>query len=69
MKLATLKDGSRDGQLMIVSRDLKSAVIANHIAQTMQNLLDSWDFIAPQCEDLYFQLNLSSYIYVVILYK
>ena len=57
MKLATLKDGSRDGQLIVVSRDLKSAVIANNIAPTMQNLLDSWDFMAPQCEDLYFQLN------------
>jgi fumarylacetoacetate (FAA) hydrolase len=57
MKLATLKDGSRDGQLIIVSRDLKTAVIANNIASTMQNLLDSWDFMAPQCEDLYVQLN------------
>jgi len=57
MKLATLRDGSRDGQLIIVSRDLKSAVIANNIAPTMQNLLDSWDFMAPQCEDLYVQLN------------
>ncbi len=57
MKLATLKDGSRDGQLIVVSRDLKFAVIANNIAPTLQDLLDSWDFMAPQCEDLYFQLN------------
>lgn len=57
MKLATLKDGSRDGQLVIVSRDLKTAVIANNIAPTMQDLLDSWDFMQPQCEDLYVQLN------------
>lgn len=57
MKLATLKDGSRDGQLVIVARDLKTAVIANHIAPTMQNLLDSWDFMQPQCDDLYVQLN------------
>ncbi|MET3106193.1 fumarylacetoacetate (FAA) hydrolase [Oxalobacteraceae bacterium GrIS 2.11] len=57
MKLATLKDGSRDGQLTIVSRDLKTAVIATNIAPTMQDLLDSWDFMQPQCEDLYVQLN------------
>ena len=57
MKLATLKDGSRDGQLLIVSRDLKTAVIATNIAPTLQDVLDSWDFMAPQCEDLYVQLN------------
>ncbi len=57
MKLATLKDGSRDGQLMVVARDLKTAVIVAHIAPTMQNLLDSWAFMAPQCEDVYVQLN------------
>ena len=57
MKLATLKDGSRDGQLIVVSRDLKTAVIASQVAPTMQDLLDSWAFMAPQCEDLYVQLN------------
>ena len=57
MKLATLKDGSRDGQLIIVARDLKTAVIAGNIAPTMQAVLDSWDFMQPQCEDLYVQLN------------
>lgn len=57
MKLATLKDGSRDGQLIIVARDLKTAVIATNIAPTLQDVLDSWDFMQPQCEDLYVQLN------------
>ena len=57
MKLATLKDGSRDGQLIIVARDLKTAVIATGIAPTLQDVLDSWDFMQPQCEDLYVQLN------------
>ena len=57
MKFATLKDGSRDGQLLVVARDLKTALIAHQIAPTMQDLLDSWDFMAPQCEDLYVQLN------------
>ena len=57
MKLATHNDGSRDGQLLVVARDLKTCVIATKIAPSMQNLLDSWAFMAPQCEDLYVQLN------------
>ena len=35
MKLATLKDGTRDGQLIVVSRDLKTAVVADGIARTV----------------------------------
>jgi fumarylacetoacetate (FAA) hydrolase len=57
MKLATLKDGSRDGQLVVVSRDLASAHFAHGIAGTMQQLLDDWNFISPQLEDLYATLN------------
>jgi fumarylacetoacetate (FAA) hydrolase len=57
MKLATLKDGTRDGQLVVVSRDLKTAHIADGIALTLQRALDDWGFIAPQLEDLYEQLN------------
>jgi len=57
MKLATLKDGSRDGQLVVVSRDLSSAHFAAGIATTMQQLLDDWNFISPQLEDLYATLN------------
>jgi fumarylacetoacetate (FAA) hydrolase len=56
MKLATLKDGTRDGQLMVVSRDLKTAHIADGIAPTLQAALDDWDFIAPQLDELYRQL-------------
>ncbi|MEC5217275.1 fumarylacetoacetate (FAA) hydrolase [Actimicrobium sp. GrIS 1.19] len=58
MKLATLKDGTRDGQLAVVSRDLKSAVLADAIAPTLQRALDDWAFIAPQLEELYAALNL-----------
>ena len=58
MKLATLKDGSRDGQLIVVSRDLSMAHVADAIAPTLQRALDDWDFIAPQLEDLYQALNL-----------
>jgi len=57
MKLATIKDGSRDGQLAVVSRDLKSAHMADAIAPTLQAALDDWTFIAPQLDALYGQLN------------
>lgn len=57
MKLATLKDGTRDGQLAIVSRDLKTAHLADGIAPTLQSALDDWTFIAPQLEEIYVQLN------------
>ena len=57
MKLATLNDGSRDGQLAVVSRDLRTAHIADGIAPTLQAALDDWAFIAPQLAALYEQLN------------
>ncbi|CAB3788821.1 fumarylacetoacetate hydrolase family protein [Pararobbsia alpina] len=57
MKLATLKDGTRDGQLLVVSRDLRHAAIADAIAPTMQRVLDDWNFHAPQLQALYEALN------------
>jgi len=57
MKLATLKDGSRDGQLIVVSRDLSHAHYATGIAHRLQQVLDDWGFLAPQLEDLSTQLN------------
>ncbi len=57
MKLATYQDGSRDGQLLIVSRDLASAHYATGIASTMQQLLDDWGFISPQLQELSQSLN------------
>ena len=56
MKLASLKDG-RDGQLVIVSRDLSKAVDASDIAPTMQAALDEWDVVAPQLAARYELLN------------
>jgi len=47
MKLATLHDGTRDGTLVIVSRDLGRAVAVPEIARTMQRALDRWDSVAP----------------------
>ena len=43
MKLATLKDGSRDGRLVVVSRDLSRAVAVPRIAPTLQAALDDWN--------------------------
>jgi fumarylacetoacetate (FAA) hydrolase len=57
MKLATLKDGSRDGALVVVSRDLSSAHYATGIAAKLQQALDDWNFISPQLQDLYETLN------------
>ena len=57
MKLATYKDGSRDGQLVVVSRDLSTAHYATGIASKMQQVLDDWNFMAPQLQDLYETLN------------
>jgi fumarylacetoacetate (FAA) hydrolase len=59
MKLATLEDGSRDGQLAVVARDLETAHMADGIAPTLQAALDDWAFIAPQLDALYAELNAS----------
>lgn len=47
MRLATLRDGTRDGQLVVVSRDLTRAVTASGIAGTLQQALDHWATAAP----------------------
>ena len=52
MKLASYKDGSRDGQLVVVSGDLSSAHYASGIASRLQQALDDWNFFAPQLQDL-----------------
>lgn len=57
MKLATYKDGSRDGQLVVVSRDLRQAHFTGRIAPRLQVVLDDWPFYAPQLRALYDTLN------------
>ncbi|MBA3057940.1 MAG: fumarylacetoacetate hydrolase family protein [Gammaproteobacteria bacterium] len=59
MKLATYKDGSRDGQLVVVARDLSVAHYATGIAHRLQQVLDDWNFLSPQLQDLYDALNRS----------
>ncbi|MDF2179575.1 fumarylacetoacetate hydrolase family protein [Aliiglaciecola sp. CAU 1673] len=58
MKLATLKNGTRDGQLVVVSRDLKKAVAVTHIAPTMQAAMDNWDTVSMHLQATYHALNI-----------
>ena len=57
MKFATYKDASRDGQLLLVSRDLSTAHYATGIANKLQQVLEDWNFMSPQLQDLYEALN------------
>ncbi|MEM6583387.1 MAG: fumarylacetoacetate hydrolase family protein [Pseudomonadota bacterium] len=57
MKLASLKSG-RDGELIVVSRDLSRAVSAKSIAPTLQAALDDWAQCEPKLEALYKHLQL-----------
>ncbi len=57
MKLATLKDGTRDGKLLVVSRDLSRAVIAVSAAPTLQQALESWSASEPRLRTLYDDIN------------
>ena len=60
MKLATLKNGTRDGKLVVVSRDLTRATEAFNIAPTLQRALDDWARVGPKLADLTAQLDLDS---------
>jgi fumarylacetoacetate (FAA) hydrolase len=57
MKLATYQDGSRDGQLVVVSRDLTLAHYASGVATRLQQVLDDWNFLSPQLEEISQTLN------------
>ena len=57
MKLATLKDGSRDGRLLVVSRDLSSCALAPDSARTLQSALDHWTESAPRLQAISDQIN------------
>lgn len=52
MKLGSLKEGGRDGTLVVVSRDLSRAVRAEGIAPTMQQALEDWSNTAPRLNAL-----------------
>ncbi len=56
MKLASLRHG-RDGQLVVVSRDLSRCVAVPHIAPTLQRAMDEWAHLAPRLMRVYEILN------------
>ncbi len=57
MKLATLTDHSRDGRLVVVSRDLSRCVAVPEIARTLQAALDAWATAAPGLHAIATELN------------
>jgi len=57
MKLGSLKEGGRDGTLIVVSRDLTRAVRATGIATTLQRALEDWSNLAPRLNALSESLN------------
>ncbi len=57
MKLASLKQGGRDGTLVVVSKDLQRAVAVPGIAATLQKALEDWQSAAPRLNRVYEALN------------
>jgi fumarylacetoacetate (FAA) hydrolase len=53
MKLGSLKEGGRDGTLVVVDRNLQRAVRADGVAATLQQALDDWSNAAPRLNALY----------------
>jgi len=57
VKLASLRNGSRDGQLLVVSRDLTRAVAVPHVAPNLQAALDDWSRMLPRLEQVALDLE------------
>jgi len=57
MKFATLDDGTRDGRLVLVSRDLQRAVHAPSHARTLLQVMENWSQLAPGLQRLSEALN------------
>jgi len=57
MKLTTINNQTRDGQLVVVNRAGTRAVSVPQIANTMQQALDNWEAVAPQLNTVYHHLN------------
>jgi fumarylacetoacetate (FAA) hydrolase len=60
MKLATLKNGSQDGRLVVVSRDLSRAAFVDAIASSMIEALEHWDEVESSLQTVYEELNAGS---------
>lgn len=52
MKLATIKNGSRDGKLVLVTKDLSRCVPVPAITANLQGALDSWALSAPKLQEI-----------------
>lgn len=57
MKLASLNNKTRDGMLVVVSKDLKKAIPVPHIAQTLQQAIENWSRCKPLLTQVYDDLN------------
>ena len=57
MKLATLKNNTRDGLLVVVNKQLTKCVAVPEIAEHLQQALDHWDRVEPQLNEVYIALN------------
>jgi len=57
MKLASINNHSRDGQLVVVNKQGTRAVKVPQVAQTLQQALDNWEQVAPQLNTIYQHLN------------
>ena len=60
MRLATLRDGSRDGRLLVVSRDGQRAIDARAAAASLRAALDDWQRCAPSLSQLAHELDKGS---------
>ncbi|MBE8222285.1 MAG: fumarylacetoacetate hydrolase family protein [Bdellovibrionales bacterium] len=57
MKLATIKSSSKDGKLIVVSKDNKNAVEATDIANNLRQAIEDWTTTSPKLKSLYQKLN------------
>jgi fumarylacetoacetate (FAA) hydrolase len=57
MKLATLKTSSRDGQLIVVSRDNQRAIAADSVAPSLRQAVENWSAVRPRLEELSRRVN------------
>jgi fumarylacetoacetate (FAA) hydrolase len=56
MKLGTLNDGSRDGQLVLVNKEMTRCVTVEEIAYTLQEALDDWEEVEQDLQEIYQKL-------------
>ena len=57
MKLGTIKSSSRDGELVVVSKDNQKMTLASHIAPNLRTAVENWSLSQTDLEHLYRDLN------------